>query len=282
MLLLTGTADLLQVVTTTTAPTHVHASYVSVNGSTTTPGRQNTSISTATTTTVVASPGASTHRTVKTLCIRNTHASTSQVVTVIHNDGTNAMQLISTTLLAGECLQYHEASGFWLTDSFGRAKTAAFAAVGAATGSGMTTSVLGSDVTNNNGVANTIQDVTGLSFPVTSGFMYAFEFNIIYTAAATATGSRWTINGPATTYLQYQSEYSLTTTTTTRNAINVAYDLPAASNATSAATGQNFATIFGVIQPSADGNVIARFASEVLSSAIVAKAKSHVRYQQIA
>lgn len=56
---------------------------------------------------------------------------------------------------------------------------------------------------------------------------------------------------------------------------------PAASNATSAATTQNYAQIEGLIRPSAGGTFIARFASEVLSSAIVAKAGSMVHYQQL-
>lgn len=40
------------------------------------------------------------------------------------------------------------------------------------------------------------------------------------------------------------------------------------------------ANIYGIIRPSANGTVIARFASEVLSSAIVAKAGSVCYYQQ--
>lgn len=147
-------------------------------------------------------------------------------------------------------------------------------------GGGLWTRVtLSADRTNNNAVLNTLQDVTGLSFAVTSGVRYWFRFWIIYTAAATTTGSRWTLNGPATTGLSYMSEYSLTTTTTTRNAQVVAYNSPAASNATSAATGpSNLAQIEGFIQPSANGTLIARFASEVANSAIVAKTGSFVEW----
>jgi hypothetical protein len=57
--------------------------------------------------------------------------------------------------------------------------------------------------------------------------------------------------------------------------------VPAASNATSAATGSNIAIIEGIIKPSGSGTVIARFASEVASSAIVAKAGSYVEYKQL-
>ncbi|MFI5185928.1 MAG: beta strand repeat-containing protein [Chitinophagales bacterium] len=143
------------------------------------------------------------------------------------------------------------------------------------------TSLLTSDVTNNNVTANTIADVTGLSFSVTSGNTYKFRFVIAYTSAATTTGSRWSINGPATTFLYYHSSYSLTTTTTTENEGLSGYNVPAASNASSAATGSNIAIIEGIIKPSASGTVIARFASEVSSSAIVAKTGSYVEYKQL-
>lgn len=136
------------------------------------------------------------------------------------------------------------------------------------------------DVVNNNATANTLADITGLSFAVTSGVRYWFRFIIPYTAAATTTGSRWTINGPATTLLFYRSTYTLTTTSETLNAALAAYNLPAASNASSVVAG-NVAIIEGIIQPSADGTVIARFASEVTLSAITAKAGAMVDFQAL-
>lgn len=128
-----------------------------------------------------------------------------------------------------------------------------------------------SNVTNNNATPNTIADVTGLSFPVVNGKRYGFRFQIVYTAAATGTGSRWSINGP-TANVHYRSEYSLTKTSRTYNEGLTTYDAPAAANATSATTGSNIAVIEGTIAPTADGTVIARFASEVGSSAVVALA----------
>lgn len=138
--------------------------------------------------------------------------------------------------------------------------------------------VLEADVTNDNVTPNTFEDVDDLEFTVTSGVRYWFRFVIWYTAAATTTGSVWSINGPTTTYLAYRSEYSLTSTSRTVNEGLSAYDSPAASNASSATTGSNMAIIEGVISPSADGVVIARFASGVSGSAIVAKAGSIVQY----
>ncbi len=280
MLLLASTSDLLRLITSSTANLDVHCSWVD-GVSAITPGRTNTPISTATTTTIVGSPAASTYRTVKSMMVRNRHASTSNVVTVVHTDGTNAMELIKVTLAAGWTLYYEEAAGFWLVDAFGRNQTASYGNVGVATPSGMTTVLLGSDVTNNNATANTIADVTGLSFSVLNGKTYLFEFDIIFTAAATTTGSRWSINGPTTTFLNYESIYALTSTSATFNAMLQAYDNPSGANATSATTGNNWAKINGIIRPSADGTVIARFASEISSSAIVAKAGSVVRYQQV-
>lgn len=147
---------------------------------------------------------------------------------------------------------------------------------------GVQRTVLASDVTNNNASANTIADVTALSFAVVSGSTYKFRFVIRYTAAATTTGSRWSVNGPATTFLTYRAEYSLTTTTRTNIEGSITYGVPAASNASSAATGGNIAIVEGIIKPSANGTVIARFASEVASSAIVAKAGSFVEFEAIA
>jgi hypothetical protein len=131
---------------------------------------------------------------------------------------------------------------------------------------------LGADVTNNNATANTIANVTGLSFPVVAGTTYRFKALINYTSAATTTGSRWSINGPAATTLSYTSKYTLTAATETTNFAS-AYNIPAASNAGSLTTG-NVARIKGVITPSANGTVTVRFASGVASSAITAKAGS--------
>lgn len=281
MLLLASTSDLLRVVTSAAVTVDVHASYVDVSGSTITPGRNNTLITTATTTTVVASPGASTFRTVKTLTVRNKHASTSCDVTVIHSDGTNIPELVKATLIAGDALHYDEHNGFTVRDLFGRIKRREDSLIDAASPD-FTTVILSADVTNNNAVANTIADVTALSFAVVAGSTYWFRFLIAFTAAATTTGSRWSVNGPAApTALRFKSEYSLTTTSRTINEGLSAYDTPAASSASSAATGSNIAWIEGFITPSANGTVIARFASEVASSAIVAKAGSILHWQQV-
>lgn len=282
MLLLATSSDLVQIVTSSTADLDVHASWVDVTTTTVTPGRTNTQINSIATTTVVGSPAPSTYRTVKSLHARNKHAATAQDVTVQHysSDGAITSQLVKVTLSAGDALHYDEHTGFTVRDNLGRIKRRADTLMPASSPS-YTTVVLGSDVANAEAVANTITDVTGLSFAVVSGNTYWFRFYIVYTSAATGTGSRWSINGPTITTLVYRSEYSLTTTSRTLNEGLATYDVPAASNATSATTGANSAIIEGVYKCGANGTVIARFASEVTVSAITAKAGSICHWQQI-
>lgn len=112
MIILASTADLVRVATSHAALVEVHASYVDLNGTTVTPGRLNTLISTATTTTVVASPASSTVRNIKHLNITNDHASQSCNVTVEHTDGTTAIELMAFTLLPGENMILNE-EGRW-------------------------------------------------------------------------------------------------------------------------------------------------------------------------
>lgn len=112
MLLLTSTSDLIRLVTGSAAQIEVHASWIDRVGTTDTPGRTNTVVTTAANTTIVSSPAASTSRNIKHLNITNDHASQSCVVTVEHYDGTNYIELISFTLLPGENMLFNE-EGRW-------------------------------------------------------------------------------------------------------------------------------------------------------------------------
>lgn len=138
--------------------------------------------------------------------------------------------------------------------------------------------VLSTDVVNSNATANTLADISDLSFSVVANKTYYFKAIINYTAAATTTGSRWTINGPTAT-MSYKSVYTLTATTLTTN-YSSAYDFPALSNASSLAAG-NVAEIEGFITPSANGTVVVRFASEIANSAITAKKGSVLFYKEV-
>jgi hypothetical protein len=274
MLLLTSISDAITVTTSGATSVNVYAAFIDYNGTTTTPGRRNTSIAAATTTTVVLAPAASTSRNVKCLVVSNVNASTAQSIGVFLTDGTTNVEIASVTLAGGESLQYSDGNGFTVLDPNGRIKTTQDYSVVAAVNA-LNVVALTTDVTNVNATANTMQDVTGLSFAVALNQTFWFRASIAYTAAATTTGSRWSISGPASpTLLSYKSEYSLTTTTNTINEGVAAYDSPAAASASSAAIAANTAIIEGIIRPSSSGTVIVRFASEIAASAIVAKAGS--------
>lgn len=149
--------------------------------------------------------------------------------------------------------------------------------------SGLTVSsivVLPTNQINNDASADTMKDITGLSFPVVAGSYYWFRFFITYSASATATGSRWAINGPALTFTNYWTQNGVTGTTTgIRN--NIIYDGGSVTSSSFSLTG-NVAVIEGVINCSSSGTVIGRFSSEVSSSAITCQAfYSYVEYKKI-
>lgn len=135
---------------------------------------------------------------------------------------------------------------------------------------------LSADTINNNAAANTLADLPGLSFWMEVNRTYEFRIKVPYSAAATTTGSRWTVNGPASpTLVAFESNYTLTATTQTTN-YGSAYQAPAAANATSLATG-NLAVIDGVVRNGATAGLLqAQFASEGASSAITALAAGGV------
>lgn len=282
MILLTGTSHLFRLVTSSAADIDVHADYVDLSAGVTTPGLANTAITSATTTTVVPSPAASTSRTIKTVTIRNKHATTSNDVTVLHSNGTTIVEMVKFTLPAGFTAIYDEGSNWSLQDVNGRELSNQTQNGNAPTVNSLNTVVLGTDVINNNASANTIADITGLSFSVNAGETYFFRGVIDITTAATTTGGRISVNGPSSpTRLAYATNWPTTGNTTTPAHGMSAYDLPAASNASCAQTTGNIATIEGFITPSANGTVILRFASEVASSAITAKAGSVLQWMRV-
>jgi hypothetical protein len=280
MIILSETTDNLQVVLAgaiTTNQLQCFASWRDRTSTTFIAGR--TVVNTNNTTDVNLVPAPATgQRVVDFFTIFNRDTVNATITIKLDANGTEYI-LFKVTLATGEALVYQEGVGFLVFANSGAIKQSINQGNNTI-GTALSAVVLGADVINNNAVANTIQDVTGLSFSVTGGNTYWFKFVIQYTAAATTTGSRWSINGPATpTMLSYQSEYTLTATTATRNAMLQAYDLPAASNATSV-VAMNMAIIQGIIKPSQNGTVIARFASEITASAITAKAGSVCYYQQ--
>jgi hypothetical protein len=191
MLLLTSTTDKLQVITSAAGKVDVHADWIDyapaaspqVNA-----GRTNTPIATAATTDVVASPGASTSRNVKSLKIGNNHASVTNTVTLQHTDGTNVIILEQATLAPGERLGYEEGNGIRVFDSAGREKVAG---VGQPWGAANTSDV----------VANAAATyLSGSGIPIGSrvqpGSFFKWRLRASKTAAGVATATMAVVIGP--------------------------------------------------------------------------------------
>ena len=184
MLLLVNTTDKVQLITSAAATVDVHASFADFNSSFATSGlgKQNTAIVTATTTDIVAAPGASTTRNVKTLHIRNKDASLACDVTVVYDQNGTDFELHKTTLKPGEALEYIEGIGFF---------TLAAAVVGQSI---PIVKALSGDQSNS---TTTLTEVTGLSV-LTGVGTYVFDYFILAQAAAATTGLRFSVNHDGT------------------------------------------------------------------------------------
>ena len=111
-MLLTSTSDKIRLVTAVAGDVRVQASYVDLSGSTVTPGRLNSSISTATTTDIVASPASSTQRKIKYVSIWNDSSSATNSVTVQHTDGTTVVDIYVVSLPSQSGLTYVDGQGW--------------------------------------------------------------------------------------------------------------------------------------------------------------------------
>lgn len=124
--------------------------------------------------------------------------------------------------------------------------------------------------------ATALADATGLSFPLTAGHYYSFEFLIRFRSAATTTGAQFAINAPAYSHLVYQVATALTAaaagapTVRTARAVNIG----TASASADAANADLLATIKGIVLPTADGTLVVRQATEIAGSGITVKAGS--------
>lgn len=124
--------------------------------------------------------------------------------------------------------------------------------------------------------ATGLADTTGLSFALTLGRFYSFQFWIRFSTAATTTGAQFAINAPANSYIVYRTDTSLTAaaagapTVRTARAVNIG----TASASVDAIGGDLLCLISGVVKPSAGGTLIVRTGTEVAGSGVTVKAGS--------
>ena len=282
MIILETTTDSLKIVlqnAITTNEMQCVANYRLLNTTTFTPKRSVANTNSTTPVNIIGSPTGSDGYACDFFTVYNKDTVGNTLTISLDISGTPYV-IWRGVLNAGELLQYQDGVGFDVKAFNGATKVQQ--SFGSGPMSGLQSVVLLSDVVNNNATANTMQNVTGLEIPVVAGSSYWFRYIIKYGAAAGTTGSRWSVSGPSSpTNLVYKSNYTLTAASETIG-INVSYDLPVASNASSVVGANgNIAFIEGFITPSSSGTIVPNFASEVASSAITAKAGSIGFFSQV-
>ena len=280
MITLTQTTDKIQVKLSGVVSTNQLHCYSVFRDTTTTgitPSRNVVLTNNTTAVDLVGSPSSSTQRNVEYLNVYNADTS-SATVTFLFNDNGTTYEINVATLLPGEKVEYQSGIGFKVLDCFGSNKISIEYQPIPLT-SGFTTVILGTDYTNSNATLNTLEDITGYSFPVTNGKTYWFRFQFLVTSAAAATGHRVSINGPTTSELSYYT--LLVASTASAGAFwNAAYGLPSTTTATTPATG-GMGYLEGIATFSANGTLIGRVASEVAGSGVTIKAGSVIYYRQL-
>lgn len=142
--------------------------------------------------------------------------------------------------------------------------------------------ILGADYINDNAVANTLEDITGLSFAVVSGGSYFWEATIWFVPNITSNGARWSASGPAGNAVH---SYLAPTTVTGHAVINSqTYGGPSAASSTtaSATANGNIVTVRGFVSATADGTVQLQVASEEAGpSQITVRAGSFIKYERV-
>ena len=281
MIPITQTTDALKIVLTASVTTNQLSFLVAYRddaGSSVTAVRNADDTNNTTAVNLIPSPSSGHKHLCDYINIFNSDTASAQVTVYFDANGTQ-ITMHKVTLAPGERTEYTAESGWNTYNTSGSIKTSVNPGLVPVTSSEQMV-ILETDVVNNEAVANTLKDVTGLSFDVVAGSQYYFEFIGFYTSAATTTGSRWVINGPTVSALGYESQYTLSATAITQNQGLTSYNQPASSSASSIAAHNTF-ILRGWITPATDGTVQLRFASEVSASAITCKAWSFVRYIQL-
>jgi hypothetical protein len=283
MIILTQTTDKIQVKLSSTVTTNQLQCFASYRDTTTTsitPGRNVVTTNNTTAVDVVGSPGSSTQRNAEYLSVYNADITTATVIFLFNDNGT-VYELNIATLLPGEKVEYQAGIGFKVLDVFGASKTS-IVYQPKLLNTGFNTVILGTDYTNANAVARTLEDVTGYGFPVTSGNTYWFRFHYLITAAAASTGHMVTLNGPTTSELAYYT-LVISQTTTAAAYYNSAYNTPNPATTITANTPLTGGTgyIEGIVTVTADGTLQFRVASEVANSGVTIQAGSVVYYEQL-
>lgn len=122
--------------------------------------------------------------------------------------------------------------------------------------------------------SNTVlTSAAGLSFSVTAGRYYMFDFLVLFRTAATTTGIVLAVSAPAATRFGYTSDIPIAAdgTAATRHGWGTASDDLNVGTGVQAANTDYVAYVRGIILPSANGTIQIRFRSEVSASSVTVR-----------
>lgn len=282
MLILTETTDSLQVKlggTVTTSQAQCFVSYRNTTSSSITPLKNVTNTNNTTAVTLVSSPSASNQRVVDYLSIYNADTA-SMTVTVLFNANGTIYELFVGTLNIGEKIEYQEGTGFSVIAFNGGVKTATEYGLYTRTVP-WTTVVLSADVSNTNATANTYEDVTGFTFPISSTGTYWYRINALLSVSVSNRLGSIAISGPTTSTLA-QSTYVLNGNTSLVYSTVNAYNNPVAAIASATPVITRSTLILeGILTATATGTVQVRHSSSAAGGTLTTKAGSSIQYYKV-
>ncbi len=132
--------------------------------------------------------------------------------------------------------------------------------------------------------STTLANATNLSFAVVSGNVYRYKFHIMYTAALATTGARFGLTYPAVNSSAGMANIPSGADGTGayfQGLINTSGDSVLTTASPAATPTVLFATVEGVIHPSANGTVQLQAATEVNASSVIIRTGSFVEITQI-
>ena len=116
----------------------------------------------------------------------------------------------------------------------------------------------------------TLADATGLSFSVTSGLFYMFDFNIIFQSNTTTTGIKFAVNGPTNNFFVINKIIPVSLVANQAGQSERVVNTSAtASSGVDTVNANLLARIRGSINPTANGTLIVRFAAETTGTVTV-------------
>jgi hypothetical protein len=126
----------------------------------------------------------------------------------------------------------------------------------------------------------TAQNITGLSFAVSSGEVWSFECYIRNNKSALTAGIKYAVNAPAASTLEAQLQGTTSATTAVQNERLSALATLSANAYNTVANAEGFASIVGVVVAGANGTVQIQHAS-VTSGTATARANSYITARKI-